>query len=279
MIRKSKNHNLISLLLLVSVLAPGCSEQYMIERMLWQAQKAAQPIILNEGDASPYEFERAISLYNKVIEKSTASNYALTAYFKIADLYILKKSFDKARDIYDNIEKSHQGRQELCALALFSKAQTYEKENNWTEALKTFNQILAKYSKTRESLNVPIYIAHYYLKAEDRVSAQEAYEKAREYYERKISEYPNTQFSLLSENYILRTYLEQENWNKAVEYINILDKKYKLGSDTLLVLAGIYKNKLNDKEKAKETYKRFLTDFPQNRLETLVKKEIEQLEK
>ncbi|MCP4650097.1 MAG: tetratricopeptide repeat protein [PVC group bacterium] len=255
----------------------GCSEQYKIERMVWQANKAAEPIFLNEGSVSSYEFKTVIALYEKIIARAPESNHALDSQFKIAQLYALEKEFDKSRAIYDIIIESHQGRQEINALALFEKGQTYEKEGNWPWALKLFKEISAKYEKTQLSFSVPLYIAHYYLENEKVSEAAQAYQAAIDQYQAIADKYPNTKGALMAENLIVRTYVEQEAWDNAVAYILGLDSKYALSSDTLLVLANIYENKLSDKQKALSIYKRILEEYPDYKAGEMLKKKVVEL--
>lgn len=262
---------------LLSVAVSGCSEQYIVERMLWQADKAARPVLINEGSVSQYEFKKAVSLYEKIVARDPNSDYALDAQFKIARLYQTKKMFDKARQVYDKILQSHQGRQEVGALALFSKGQTFEFEGNWPEALIIFNEILIDFKRTKQSLSVPLYIARYYVRNKDQLAASAAYKAAVRFYQDISKEYPNTKAALMAENLIVKIYVEQNNWAGAVKYIHSMENKYKLGPETLMELAGIYKDKLNDKKKAYQIYNRILDDFPDYEGRQYVKEQMELL--
>ncbi|MFH2137599.1 MAG: tetratricopeptide repeat protein [Candidatus Omnitrophota bacterium] len=271
----------ISLLVLFSIVAisiSGCSEQYQIERMVWQADKASKSIFFNNGEVAPYEFIQAISLYEKVIGKAPSdSNHALNSRFKIAQIYALQKEFDKAREIYDKIIVSHQGRQEVQALALFEKGQTFQKQGDWPWALGVFKKITDNYRETKQSFSVPLYIAHYYVENGDDLSAEQAYSAAIAHYQRIAQDYPGTRAAVLCENLIVRTYMEQKNWDMAVAYIKQLDSKYKLGADTLLVLAKIYENKLQEKPKAIEVYNRIVMNFSEYKEIDSIKKKLEKL--
>ncbi len=266
-----------SIVLLLSAL-PGCSEQYRMERMVWNAERAAEPVFANEGMVSTFEFKNAVSKFEKIIEKFPDSQYAINAQLRIADLYVVHKSFDKAREVYDEMISSNEKKPELAALSLFKKGRTYELEGKWAQALKTFNVILTDYEKTNQSLSVPLYIARYYVKNNEQRSARQAYEAAINFYQSIADEYPNTKASLLAENLVVRTYMEQEDWDAAVSYISKLDKKYRLGPDTLMVLAKIYQNKLNNVRLAKATYERILKDFSnKEKVVEIVKKELEKI--
>jgi len=268
-----------SLLLLLSATS-GCSEQYTMERMVWNAERIAEPVFANEGMVSTFEFNNAVSKFEKIIKRSPDSQYAKNAQLRIADLYVIRKSFEKAREVYDDIISSNKKDPELVALCIFKKGQTYELDNNWAQALKTFNIILSKYDKTSQSLFVPLYIARYYVKKGEKKSAHQAYKAAVSFYQNIADEYKNTKAALLAENLIVRTYMEQEDWNAAVAYINKLNKIYRLGPDTLMLLARIYQNKLGNISLAKATYERILKDFSdKEQIVKTVTQELERLEK
>lgn len=256
----------------------GCSEQYTMERMVWNAERKAEPIFTNQGMVSTYEFNAAVAKFEKIIEKSPHSQYAINAQLRIADLYSVQKSYNQARAVYDKIISSSRKKPELAALCVFKKGQTFELEGNWNQALKTFDIILDNYDKTSYSLSVPLYIARYYVKNDEAAAARQAYASAISFYKGIANEYKNTKAALLAENLIVRTYMEQEDWNAAVAFIIRLDNKYKLGPDTLMVLAKIYQNKLSNIKLARSTYERILKDFPtKEKIVEVVKKEMENL--
>ncbi len=267
------------LLVLLFLASAGCSRQYRIERMVWQADQAAESVLLNQGQVSSFEFNRAVALYERIIKKVPNSDYALAAQMQIARLYSVRKSYDKARGIYDKLIAANKGRQEVCAQALFAKAQTYQKEGNWKEALKIFHSITRDYKLSSRALAVPLYIARYYVDQGDKPYADEAYNSARSYYQKLANDYPKTRLAMLAENLILRTFMEQANWAKAAAYIESRRQKYKLGVDTMLVLAKIYKDRLNEPAKARQTYEEILKKFPNDNLKTMIKKQMQDLPK
>lgn len=257
----------------------GCSEQYKMERMVWHADQAARPIFINEGAVPSYEFNRVTDMYRKIIAAKPDSGFALDSKFKIAKLCIAQKDFDLARLEYDQVIESYKDNQELAANALFLKAQSYELENKWPEALKLFDQIIKQYDKTAQALSVPMYIARYYMKNQDTVQAVRAYKSAIDHYQKIADTYPNTKVSLLCENMIVRSYMEMSSWQDALDYIESLDKKYKLGPDTLMVMANIYKDKLNDPVKMQAIYNRILEQFPEHKISSYIKQLMEQEKK
>ena len=256
----------------------GCSERYKIERMIWKAEKAAEPIFAQAGNVSDFEFDQAIGLYNNIINNTPAdSKYVYTSRMRLGNLYTLKKSFDKAREIYDIIIFAHQGRPELVAPALFRKGQTYQAEGNWPGALTIFQDIIEQYPRTQEAVSIPLYIARYYVTEGDENSARQAYAKAIDHFKEMAIQYPGTKAAAMADNLAVRTYLEMQDWNGAVSFINELDNKYKLGPDTLFVLAGLYAQRLQEPEKARQLYERIIADFPDQKVTEAAKQQLDSL--
>jgi tetratricopeptide (TPR) repeat protein len=243
--------------------------------MMFQADKAAKPILANEGGVPSFELNRVVGMYEAIIGSKPGSGYSVNARFKIAGLYAADKSFDLSREQYDYIIKTYANNAELVASALFEKGRTYEIENNWTEALRQFNIIIKDYEQTSLALKVPLYIARYYMQKEDTVKAVKSYQAAIDYFQKISEKYPNTKGSLLCENLVVKAYVEMGAWQEALNYLYSLEKKYKLGPETLLVMARIYKEKLDDQTKKQEIYDQILKEFPDSQAAGVIKKEIE----
>lgn len=261
--------------LLLALSGGGCSERYAMERLFWQAERAAQTVIQHAGGVSSYEFDRAVALFENVIKQAGVdSDFAFNAQLRIAQLYRERKEFDKARTIQDAAINSRPGRQELIAKALFQKGQTYETEGDWPAALAVFKQILDSCSDTQEAVSVPLYIARYYAQRGDSAAAEQAYRASVQYFQQMAAKHPNSKTSLLAENMVIRTYIEMEDWPVAVQYIEQLDTKYRLGPDTLFLLGQIYENRLKDTAKAQVAYERIIATWPDSRVAELAKQRL-----
>lgn len=272
-----KQIRIIVILIFLSGVLCGCSEQYKIERMVWQADKGSRSIFLNEGEVSTYEFNSALAEFEEIIKKAPDSQHALNASFKIAQLYAIKKEFDNSRIAYDKIIATHQGRTEIQALAMFEKGQTYEKAEDWSNALIIFKKIMDDYYLTKQGIAVPLYVVRYYVQKSEPEAAYLAYEAARVHYKGIIEKHPKTKAVLLCENLIVRTLMEQKNWLGAAEYLRHLDQQYSLGVDTLLILAKLYENKLDLTEEAIKVYERIVRDFSDHKAVESIKEKIVKL--
>ncbi len=262
---------IISLLLSVY----GCGEQYQRERLVWMAERSAEPVFLNDGKVSRFDFEKAVKMFEGVIAAMPETPAALNARFRIGQLFIARGESEKARDVYARIEADAAENKEVAATAAFASARTFEASGDWIEAEKRLRGIMETYPQTRQALRIPIYIARYYRKNNMPEKAELAYGQAVMKYQQLADTYPNTKGALFCENLVVRVLLEQEKWSQAVEFIQGLGEKYRLGPDTLLILGNIYSNKLQDQQAARKVFERVLTEYPEH---PLVKKAREGLQ-
>ena len=268
----------VCVILLLALNGGGCSERYAMERLFWQAERAAKTVIQHAGAVSSYEFDRAVALFEKVIKQAGAdSDFAFNAQLRIAQMYGARKEFDKARALQDAAINSRPGRQDLIAKALFQKGLTYETEGDWASAVAVYKQILDSYPDTQEAASIPLYIARYYAHRGDSVAAEQAYRASVQYFQRIAEKRPNTKESLLAENMVIRTYIEMEEWQSAVMFIEQLETKYRLGPDTLFILGKIYDDRLKDTVKARATYERIIATWPDSRVAASAKQRLGEL--
>ncbi|RKY35684.1 MAG: hypothetical protein DRP78_05265 [Candidatus Omnitrophota bacterium] len=268
-------------LLIISIsliFACGCSQQYKLERLVYQADRYSETIFINQGSASSYEFEHARQLYEHIVQKVPQTKYAINAQFKIAQLYLFEKLFSEACDMYEEIAANAEYDNDQKAAALFLQAKAYEKSGDWHKALEIFEKVRITYPKTLQSLNIPLYIARYYIKESKNESAAKAYAEAITYYQNIADQYKGTKICAMCEHLIVEAYLEQKDWQGVIAYVNQLDLKYGLAPDSLLLLAAVYVEELHNKEKGLEIYKRILEDFPEHKLIEIVKQKIQEIE-
>ena len=76
---------------------------------------------------------------------------------------------------------------------------------------------------------------------------------------------------------VIRTYIEMEEWQSAVMFIEQLETKYRLGPDTLFILGKIYDDRLKDTVKARATYERIIATWPDSRVAASAKQRLGEL--
>ena len=94
------------------------------------------------------DYDNAISSYNNVISQYPDSKYAVYSYFRVGDIYNLKKDYTNAFNTYKDASELKTANNNQKAAALYSMGVVRKNENNNQEAMKYFNDVIAKYPNT-----------------------------------------------------------------------------------------------------------------------------------
>ena len=94
------------------------------------------------------DYDNAITSYNNVISQYPDSKYAVYSYFRVGDIYNLKKDYTNAFDTYKKVSDLKTANNNQKAAALYSMGVVRKSENNNEEAVKYFNDVIAKYPNT-----------------------------------------------------------------------------------------------------------------------------------
>ncbi|TXJ47444.1 tetratricopeptide repeat protein [Brachyspira pilosicoli] len=94
------------------------------------------------------DYDNAITSYNNIISQYPDSKYAVYSYFRIGDIYNLNKDYTNAFDTYKKASEFKTANNNQKAAALYSMGVVRKAENNNQEAMKYFNDVIAKYPNT-----------------------------------------------------------------------------------------------------------------------------------
>ena len=210
--------------------------------------------------------EKALDVFHRIIQKYPHDKNLGQVYLGIGGIYLAQKYYDKARDAFQSVLNNYRNDRNSCLQAQISIARTHELENNWNKALNEYNWAVENYPNTLASLEIPLYIAAYYQKGQQRDLARAAFENAIKQYQQVMDRNPETVLATIALDYIAACYTGLEKWQEASETLQSLTKQELPGPklvDTYLKLGTIYEEKLNEKEKAFEVYSTLLQKYPQ----------------
>ena len=105
------------------------------------------------------DYDNAITSYNDVISQYPDSKYAVYSYFRVGDIYNLKKDYSNAFNMYKDASELKTANNNQKAAALYSMGVIRKTENNNAEAMKYFNDVIAKYPNTYSYGNAVYQIA------------------------------------------------------------------------------------------------------------------------
>jgi tetratricopeptide (TPR) repeat protein len=194
----------------------------------------------------------------------------------LADVYVLLDDIWESSLLYMQIDKDFKF-EPIGFEAKFKNARIFYYDGDFDFAQSQLDILKQSTSKliANDAMNLSIlitdnygldsnYVAMSKFAQADLLLEQHQYEKAFELYDSIIKDFP---FHGLSDEILLRKSLamqDQGKWDKAIEYLNELLKFHPqdiLADDAVFQLANIYENKLFDKEKAEEYYKKILFDY------------------
>ncbi len=278
-----RRHILLFTLIGFSFLLAGCmNDQYSIERKYWYTKKAAGRIFMNPEATPPMELSRTVARLSAFSKKFSKTRLALDADFTIADLYVVKKDYQKARNYLQSMTGKYKSSPVICAEAVFLLGRTYEIDDQWQRALQQYKNIMRDYPATPRGLTVPFYIAAYYKSKYQPDKMMSAYQDAVLYFKELSQKYPNTPLSFRTDMSTAQAYMALKDYKSAADALEKVldDYKGKLRLDSVLMsLATIYKRDLKETEKAKDCLKRIISDYPKGKLAKLSQVILKELDK
>lgn len=170
------------------------------------------------------DYDNAISSYNNVISQYPDSKYAVYSYFRVGDIYNLKKDYTNAFDTYKKASELKTANNNQKAAALYSMGVVRKVENNNQEAIKYFNDVIAKYPNTYSYGNAVYEIA-------DSLKQMG-----------KISD---------GLNMLEKSLASKEKFSKRADAMLLLAEIYETGN-----------NNVRDFNKAYLTYNQYLSEYP-----------------
>jgi TolA-binding protein len=268
-------------LIFISLLLAGCGQdQYATEKQFYRIQKQAGKIFRNPDATPANELQNAVKALKDFSIKYPKTNLAAEAKFTIANLYIIKKEYEKSRQQINKIIDEYKKVPAVTSEAVFLKGNSYETQGQWEQALIQYKKVMQTYPLSRKGLEAPIYIASHYKVKFQPDKMMEAFRQAINHYNGLASKYPNTPAALQLDTLAAQCYAAMQDWPNAAAAYRAITRTYKgkVNMDGLLVnIALIYSRKLNDNQKAKQMLNELIKDYPRSNLIPAAKKLLKEL--
>jgi len=203
-------------------------------------------------------------------------------YLSLALSLFNQRKFADTRKITKDLEKIPRASAGTLSEATFLAALCYEHEGLWERALNQFDLVQATFPGSDKAFEAGLYVANYYQNKGQSKLATQAFNKAAEYIGRFIN--PTTSNPLLASRalgYLVKCYMEMEDFPRAVETLNLLINRYPQlpeGKFAPLRLADLYENVLRDNKNAAFWLKTFLQANPDVRDAEKIQRHIAELE-
>ncbi len=257
------------------------SELYTIEKMFYTAEKAQQNILINPDIATKEHYSLAEHAYREIIKEFSTKesrskeirNYIRQSWMAIGKLYRLQQEYNRAIEIYQEIIKKSSEDEELCALAQFAIANSYERSGHLNEAIASYKLLIDKYPPVLSDtllpniniLQTPNYISWLYRQQNKNILADEQQEKSRRYLRDVIQKWPQSMIALTAEAELANSFSEQGYWEESAQILDNAIRQYQARFEVfnlMLKLGSIYEHQLSNPQKALYIYQRILNTYP-----------------
>ena len=204
----------------------GLNSDYAIEQMAWKIQKEYLDILKDPKVVPDQTFDEVIKGYQKIIERYPNSRLTPGIRMLVGHVCYLKKDYETARAKFNEIIQLYPDNKGLQAEAFSAIGRTYEAQDNWPAARKTYDHIITDYPLTQTGLGVPLYIANHYKEQNDYQKTMDAYDRAITHYNTLVAQNPDSPVEYAALRYLGNCYLDQKRWKEAVEVLGKIADKY-----------------------------------------------------
>lgn len=201
------------------------------------------------------DFDKAIETYQRIFD-IIPSEDTLTppvVYYHIATVKLSQGEFDEVRRILNEIKKKYPYAYNASPRFIFTYARSFELGNKWQRAETEYNLLIEKYRGSEEAMTALLYINDYYRKRNRQIEHEKNFNRALEYYLQVASVNRGNPYEASGLIFAADLFARDEKWDKSVSYLLEIYDKFKdseIGHKALAKAITIYRNKLDDPEKA-----------------------------
>ena len=271
--------NQLTFLLCLSLLLSGCSAAYNGERLFWKAQQINAPIVKSPQTAAPEQYAKAIQAFQLVAQKTPGTIWAARAHVAVGSLYALEKQYDQARQAYTLVLQNYNPYKDLCLGTRVAVAKTYEIEQNWDEAIKTYRDIAEYHPWTVPGLEALLYVPWLQAHHGSADEATKGYEWAVRQYTQLLLDAPNPETAIQVKARLVLAYQRLGQWDNVTKTLEELRETPGVTNRplVLLTLGAVYQTKLSNPEKAEGAYTELVKEFPAHPFSKAAKAQLERM--
>jgi len=275
-------------ILLVTAIS-SCSKksdslEYEAEKKLFKARKLKEELL--SGPFRQEFFDKTINAYRKIVKtfkpemKSShlLKNIVVSSQLEMADLFYMAGQIDSALAGYRIAIKLAKDIPQARAGAIYTSAAIAEEAGKLQTAIDLYREFTEQFLIPinrknialidRSYLIAPIKLAQLLRSSGKRKESKKWFEKAEKLYKNIISAVSDTTIKKTSHFNLLSTYLESRRWKDALNLAEELKKLYPDSKDVPsldFIIAQIYRDGLNKREKAYDKFLSIRTAYPESK--------------
>lgn len=166
--------------------------EYAAEKTFWKSNKKYNELIANSAFVPDQSFDDLISEYEQFMGQFPKSSLIPTAQMTIGKMYVAKKEYNKAREVFESLLIKYPDNQEIDLKAYSALGRTYLLESNIQETIKIYNRVIHDYPLSDLGLRAPLLKARLFLENNQPQEAQTILIKALDYYNQLKQKNANT---------------------------------------------------------------------------------------
>lgn len=258
--------------------------EYRAEKSLWKinaqfAEYTKDPKIIPTGT-----YEEIRKKYKRFIDTHSKSKLVPLAELHIGHTYMAMKSYDKARQHFEDFIKNHKDNSLLGVQAAVEITRTYALEENEASVIKSYERVIRDFPETDIGLKTPLLMVDFYKNTQKIARAQKALADAELHYKDLIAKHPGTLTEFKALQMLTNCYMEKSDLNGAV---NTLEAALLRFPDPAILTPQIMDNivksinticmtQLKDLDRPIKIYSKFAEKYPNHQytkaLNSLIKK-------
>lgn len=202
------------------------TSEYALEKRIWRVQQQYDQMSKDPKVVPDREFEDIILQYRNIVTQYPKSPLAPRIHLQIGRTYVLRQDYTKARQAFQEVIEAYPDHISIGAEALSSIGNTYEIQGDAAMAVQTYRRISEEYTKTELGLNMPLYIANYYLRLNKPTESATALQNAVNFYKKISRENPQSPLEFNSLRLLVTAYFAQQQWNDGINVLSRLLLEY-----------------------------------------------------
>jgi len=269
----------IAVYVLLSLVTKG--EEYAAERLFFKAIDAYQKMAINPEVTPAGVIASVENKFRNVIEKYPDTATGKKAHIVLAEFYMSNQDYNKAIETLNAFIDTGYEDIPLMSKAHFYKAATFEKQDQWDEALKEYQILRDRYFKTSVGMMVPLYLGRCYARKGDPAKSSSAYREAIMFYEQLEKTNRGTRIGYTGADLLTQAYMEIGKIEAAGSVVEATIKNYpniRTYERYLPLVEYIYAMQLKRPQKAVEIFKGIMEKTENDNLKEFLEKKIEELE-
>lgn len=213
--------------------------------------------------------DESLALLDRLIREYPGHPLCRNARFEKAGLFMQRGDMARAGETCAEIRKVYAKDASLCAQAMLSLGQGYEKLGQGDKAAALYEQVAAQYPVTLPSLQSSLQAAGYYLREGKLAEAGAAFDRAIGTGQVIAARKDNKAATIEAYRCIATALCMQKKWQESIAALKALRKAYPRESETapaLFAIGTIYLEEMHDPVRARYWFTTLLNEYPGHRL-------------